>query len=122
MHDTKKEEGSLRPRWKNWDGVYVSGDEAFIVARKNKGFAGVNVNGKEFTEETSSKEYRLVANGKKVHKEVKTDAIVFKGHATIDVFGHEKTLFHCDGLARLCEVYELRNIFGKVIGIRLKVA
>lgn len=117
-----KEGEELKPRWKDWDGVYISGESSFIVARERKGFAGVNVNGKEFIEKTSSKEYLLVAKGKKVHKEVKTDAIVFKGHAVIDVFGHEKELFHCDSLARLCEVFELRNLFGKVIGVRLKVA
>lgn len=116
-----KEEG-LKPRWKGWDGVYISGDESFIVARERKGFAGVNVNGREFIEKTSAKEYLLVAKGKRIYKEVKTDAIVFKCHAIIDVFGHEKELFHCDSLARLCEVFELRNLFGKVIGVRLKVA
>ena len=117
-----KEEEGLKPRWKSWDGVYISGDESFIVARKGRGFAGVNVNGREFIEKSSSKEYLLVAKGKRIHKEVKTDAIVFKGHAIIDVFGHEKELFSTDNLARLCEVFELRNFFGKVIGIRLKVA
>lgn len=117
-----KEEEGLKPRWKNWDGVYVSGDESFIVARRGKGFAGVNVNGREFIEKDSSKEYLLVAKGKKVHKEVKTDAIVFKGHAIVDVFGQEREVFRCDSLARLCEVFELRNLFGKVIGVRLRVA
>lgn len=117
-----KEGEGLKPRWKNWDGVYVSGEESFIIARGNRGFAGVNVNGREFVEKTSSKEYLLVAKGKKVHKEAKTDAIVFKGHAIVDVFGQEREVFHCDSLARLCEVFELRNLFGKVIGVRLKVA
>lgn len=121
MPTTTKEE-ELKPRFKDWDGVYVSGERGFLIARKNKGFAGVNVNGKEFTETIGTKEYTLVAKGKRIHKEVKTDAVIFKGHATIDVFGHEKELFTTDNLARLCEVFELRNFFGKVIGIRLKVA